>query len=138
MWDEFARLVGDAPDRNASDDGHTSDKQDSQAVMHDLTAGDGRAENLAEDSDDDSLDSATDEGGVGCPKSVVPPLNLAPSGAWIARFQLALEWKHATGPPCALDNFGNTCFMNATLQCLASTPALLQYMALRAVRGAAA
>ena len=55
-----------------------------------------------------------------------PPV--ATAGAAVAAAMLRVVW-----PGCGLRNLGNSCFINATLQCLASTPALQQYLAARTV-----
>lgn len=62
------------------------------------------------------------------------PLMLPPPNTWIARFPVELEWQRVTGPTRGLNNLGNSCFMNATLQCLAAIPALQHLLTSLTVR----
>ena len=66
-------------------------------------------------------------------RASVAQLSLHKASEWIARFPLALAWQRVAGPARGLRNLG-ICFMNATLQCLASTPALQQYLTARTAR----
>jgi len=63
--------------------------------------------------------------------AVVEELVLPPPGAHLARFDVEplLRWAAPRGAARGLVNHGNTCFFNATLQCLAATPALAQHLA---------
>uniref|UniRef100_S4RZI0 Ubiquitin carboxyl-terminal hydrolase 36 n=1 Tax=Petromyzon marinus TaxID=7757 RepID=S4RZI0_PETMA len=43
----------------------------------------------------------------------------------------SLRWENDVGKGASLHNLGNTCFLNATLQCLAYTPPLVNYLLLQ-------
>lgn len=55
---------------------------------------------------------------------------------WISKLDMSafVTWHSVRGPPRGLFNLGNTCFLDASLQCLATTPAFCQVMQLGAVR----
>ena len=55
---------------------------------------------------------------------------MPPARSWIARFDAEplLTWAKHVGPASGLNNLGNTCFLNSTLQCLAATPPFVQYV----------
>lgn len=67
---------------------------------------------------------------------------LPPAPQWLARLPIndILRWRSGgdySGAPCGLVNFGNTCYQNSTLQCLAATAPLVQYLASGQVSGTA-
>uniref|UniRef100_A0A8D2B1M1 Ubiquitin carboxyl-terminal hydrolase n=1 Tax=Sciurus vulgaris TaxID=55149 RepID=A0A8D2B1M1_SCIVU len=55
--------------------------------------------------------------------------DLALVGTQLApREKLSLSWQRSSGAGAGLKNTGNTCYVNATLQCLTYTPPLANYM----------
>ncbi|MBZ3884732.1 Ubiquitin carboxyl-terminal hydrolase 17-like protein 19 [Sciurus carolinensis] len=55
--------------------------------------------------------------------------NLAPVGTQLPpREKLSLSWQRPSGAGDGLQNMGNTCYTNATLQCRTYTPPLANYM----------
>ncbi|XP_047404541.1 ubiquitin carboxyl-terminal hydrolase 17-like protein 6 [Sciurus carolinensis] len=54
---------------------------------------------------------------------------MAPVGTQLTpREKLSLSWQRPSGAGAGLKNMGNTCYVNATLQCLTYTPPLANYM----------
>jgi hypothetical protein len=67
---------------------------------------------------------------------VLQKLVLPPRGEWLSDLPLhkILRWNGSKGPARGLVNFGNTCYQNSCLQCLAGTAPLVQYLASGQVR----
>ena len=65
----------------------------------------------------------------------VETLTLPLRAKWISQLDMStlVSWQAIRGPPRGLVNLGNTCFLDASLQCLATTPAFCQLMQLGTV-----
>ena len=81
------------------------------------------------------------QGPKAAPSLVPAALVLPPRAAWLSAMTSSLpasallRWAAAPkAVPRGLQNFGNTCYQNAALQCLAATPPLAQYLDAAEVR----